>query len=167
MSFPNLFIDMQINDLATFLFKENVNNSIIELSLGGIENNKDLFFFCLDLFCKGLVLLFGTNGKVEVESLDTEKFAIIKHKIGLAGINIILDIVKIPTLEDNNTTTLSLISDTDTDTKSCPPDLVETRNAINMNELDLEYDHKPLNEYIFKLKMDNLIYNINFELIHH
>jgi hypothetical protein len=162
MSFPNLFVDMQINDLANFLFTENINDAIIELSLGGIENNKDLFFFCLDLFCKGLVLLFGTNGKVEVDILDAEKFTIIKKRMRLAGINILLNIEKIPTLENNNTTTLSLIDDL----VSSPPDLVEAKTAINMTELDLEYDHKPLNEYIFKLKMENFIYNINFELIH-
>ena len=53
-------VDMEIDDLASFLFTKNINNITTELSLGGIADNKDLFFFCLDLF--GLALGHGPVG---------------------------------------------------------------------------------------------------------
>jgi hypothetical protein len=40
-----LYMDMHIDYFADFLFIKNINNSIIELTLPEIENNKDMFFF--------------------------------------------------------------------------------------------------------------------------
>lgn len=144
---------MHINDLATFMFLKNVNNAIVELSLGGVENNKDFFYFCLDLFCKGLVILFGENGKVNVESLTQEQFAIIKQKMSLAGIDVKLDVF----IEQQ--TTISLLDE-------APPDVDPIKTSINFNEIDMDDDNKPLSDYVFRLKMDNLLYNIHFETIH-
>jgi hypothetical protein len=155
MSQNFLDVDMHINDLATFMFLKNVNNAIVELSLGGVENNKDFFYFCLDLFCKGLVILFGENGKVNVESLTQEQFAIIKQKMSLAGIDVKLDVF----IEQK--TTISLLDD-----DTAPPDVDPIKTSINFNEIDMDDDNKPLSEYVFRLKMDNLLYNIHFETIH-
>jgi hypothetical protein len=153
MSQNFLEVDMHINDLATFMFLKNVNNAIVELSLGGVENNKDFFYFCLDLFCKGLVILFGENGKVNVESLTQEQFAIIKQKMSLAGIDVKLDVF----IEQQ--TTISLLDE-------APPDVDPIKTSINFNEIDMDDDNKPLSDYVFRLKMDNLLYNIHFETIH-
>jgi hypothetical protein len=150
----SLDVDMHINDLAEFMFLRNVNDAVIDLSLGGIENNKDLFFFCLDLFCKGLVFLFGENGKVDVEKLSLDNFKLVKQKMELAGINTKLNVLV------ENATTISLIED-----DSAPPD-VKTYNSINIHELDNESDDKDLSEYIFTLKFEKMKYNINFELVH-
>ena len=81
----HLEVDMHVNDLAEFMFTKNKSNALIELSLGGIENNKDLFFFCLDLFCKGLVILHGTENKVDLDSITMEQFGDIKNKMELAS----------------------------------------------------------------------------------
>ena len=83
---------MHINDLADFIFIKNVNDSIIQLSLNGVEDMKDLFYFCLDLFCKGLVILFGQDNKVEVEIITLEQFMLLRKKMANAGININLNI---------------------------------------------------------------------------
>jgi hypothetical protein len=151
-----LEVDMHIDDLANFMFVRNVNNALVELSLGGIENNKDLFFFCLDLFCKGLVLLFGENGKVDVESLTEEKFNLVKQKMHLAGIDVKLDIY----MDPSQSTTVSLINDNE------PPDVEPIKTSVNINELDMDDDNKPLSEYVFRLRLDSIIYNIHFDIVH-
>lgn len=82
-----LEVDMHINDLANFVFLENVNHAEIYLELHGVEDQKDLFYFCLDLFCKGLVLMYGNGGnKVNVEDITMEQFATIQKRMRLAGI---------------------------------------------------------------------------------
>lgn len=137
-------VDMHVDDLATFMFLKNKNNAIVELSLGGIENNKDLFFFCLDLLCKGLVLLYGENGRVDVEILTLDSFKLIEKKMALAGIHVKLHIESIA------------IDPTE-----------ECVNAINLDDINLQSDNELLTDYVFKMKMDSIIYNIAFELVHH
>lgn len=154
----HLEVDMHVNDLAEFMFTKNTNNALIELSLGGIENNKDLFFFCLDLFCKGLVILHGTDNKVNLDSITMEQFGDIKNKMELAGIQVNLELIALP---ENENTTISLIEENEE-----PSDVEAITNSVNLNEIDQEYDHKQLNEYVFRLKMDKLIFLITFNLIH-
>lgn len=157
----HLEVDMHVNDLAEFMFTKNKNNALIELSLGGIENNKDLFFFCLDLFCKGLVILYGTDNKVDLDSITMEQFGDIKNKMELAGIQVNLELTALP---ENENTTISLIGD-GTDGEE-PADIQEITNSVNLTEIDQEYDHKQLNEYVFRLKMNKYIFLITFNLIH-
>jgi hypothetical protein len=160
----HLEVDMHVNDLADFMFTKNVNNALIDLSLGGIENNKDLFFFCLDLFCKGLVILHGTDNKVDLDSITMEQFGDIKNKMELAGIQVNLELQSLP---ENENTTISLIDDADgTDETGEPSDIPAITNSVNLTEIDQEYDHKQLNEYVFRLKMDKFIFFITFNLIH-
>jgi hypothetical protein len=154
----HLEVDMHVNDLAEFMFTKNKSNALIELSLGGIENNKDLFFFCLDLFCKGLVILHGTENKVDLDSITMEQFGDIKNKMELAGIQVNLELTALP---ENENTTISLIGENDE-----PADVQAITNSVNINEIDQEYDHKELHEYVFRLKMDKFIYLITFNLIH-
>jgi hypothetical protein len=154
----HLEVDMHVNDLAEFMFTKNTNNALIELSLGGIENNKDLFFFCLDLFCKGLVILYGTDNRVNLDSITMEQFGDIKNKMELAGIQVNLELTALP---ENENTTISLIEENGEE----PSDVQAITNSVNLNEIDQEYDHKQLNEYVFRLKMDKLIFLITFNLI--
>jgi hypothetical protein len=134
---------MHIDELAQFMFLENVNDIVLDLSLGGVQNNKDLFFFCLDLFCKGLVLMFGQETKsVRIEELSFENFAEVKKKMECAGIKVVLTV---------------LPSDIDSD---------ETKLSLNLEELEKDSDDKPFESYEFKLKNDTLLYLVSFELIH-
>ena len=137
-------VEMHIDDLADFMFLKNKNDAIIDLSLGGIENNKDMFFFCLDLFCKGLVTLYGVDGKVDVEELKMEAFQVVYHKMSLAGINVKLDIQNI---DD-------------------PPDLIDNNNSINLENINDDTNDKNLKDYVFTMHMDTILYNVSFELIH-
>lgn len=160
------YMEMHINHLADFMFLKNTNNTIIELELNGVEDNKDLFFFLVDLFCKGLVLLFGTDNKVEVGNLSMEDFNTVKQKMALAGVDVNLLITEITSDEENELAeeadTRAQYKDTDVD---APNDIEPANKYVNLNDLEKEPNDKALSEYIFKLKQQKVIYNINFTLL--
>lgn len=146
---PFYEVDMQIDDLAKFLFTENVNNVTIELSLGGIEDNKDLFFFCLDLFCKGLVLLYGKGSRsVSIDTISEEQFKNIKSKMLCAGIKVDLSIYPL---------------DIDVDVKT---EDNKSISILNIEELNSAPSNKLLQEYEFKLINHDMMYIVNFNLVH-
>lgn len=138
-------IELEIDDLADFMFKRNVNNVVLELSLGGLENNKDLFYFILDLFCKGLVAMFGNGtNSVDVDTITYDNFMSIKEKMFCAGIEVNMEYYP------------NDISSGDS----------ETKTVINTDEINNASDDKPLNEYIFKLYTLKNQYLISFNLVH-
>ena len=127
-----------ILEFATYMFFENKDNRLIRLNLQGIENNKDLFLFLIDLFCKGLVICYGINNTVNFDDLDINKFNNIKQKMFNAGIIINLELIQ-------------------TD--------VALPTHINSAEIDSESDNKELEDYIFKIYKDTQIYEIRFSLV--
>jgi hypothetical protein len=140
-------IELEIDELANFMFKRNENNVVLELSLGGIENNKDLFYFVLDLFCKGLVLMFGNEtNSVDVDTITYDNFLTIKEKMLCAGIQVNMENYPndIP-LNDEN---------------------ISQRVVINTDEINEASDDKELNEYVFKLYSLKNQYIISFSLVH-
>jgi hypothetical protein len=134
-----LYVDMEVDDFAIFVFEKNINNALIDLSLGGVENNKDLFFFLVDLMCKGLVILFGNNKKLELDTITSNDFGFIKSKLALAGIKIMLNVIE---------------------------NIENIPSNVNIRELDYYPDDIPLNEFTFKVTTMDLIYEITFELSH-
>ncbi len=133
-----LYVDMEIDDFATFLFKRNVNNAIIELSLGGVENNKDLFLFLVDLVCKGLVLLFGEDNRVELDAVTLDDFKLIAKKLYCAGISVDLEV--------------------ETNEGDLP--------GINLYEIENKPDDLPLSEFKFKITSVSFTYKLGFALVH-
>lgn len=140
-------IELEIDELANFMFIRNENNVVLELSLGGIENNKDLFFFLLDLFCKGLVLMFGNGtNSVDVDTITYENFISIKEKMACAGIQVNMEYYP---------NDISLNQDN-----------LSKKVVINTDEINEASDNKALNEYIFKLYSLKNQYIISFSLVH-
>jgi hypothetical protein len=140
-------VELEIDELANFMFKRNDNNVVLELSLGGIENNKDLFYFILDLFCKGLVLMFGNGtNSVDVDTITYDNFLSIKEKMLCAGIQVNMEYYPndIPSNDENMT----------------------KRAIINTDEINEANDNKPLSEYVFKLLSLKNQYIISFALVH-
>lgn len=126
-----------ITEFSEYMFKNNTNNRKIQLNLEGIENNKDLFLFFIDLFCKGLVICFGENNSIDFDTLDLDKFAYIKQKMGNAGIHINLSIDQNP---------------------------IYMNTSINSAEIDSQDPNKSVHEYVFKIYKGELTYNITFTL---
>lgn len=135
----NIQIDMQVDDFATFMFKENTNNARIELSLGGVENNKDLFCFFVDILCKGLVILYGKDNKIQIDDLTIHEFEMIKNKMLLAGIQVTLE-----TEENINHIT----------------------PRVNIREIEFIDDNAALDQFHLQVISTYLIYRIKFNVIH-
>ena len=135
----NIQIDMQVDDFATFMFKENTNNARIELSLGGVENNKDLFCFFVDILCKGLVILYGKDNKIQIDDLTIHEFEMIKNKMLLAGIQVTLE------TEEN---------------------IHHITPRVNIREIEFIDDNAPLDQFHLQVISTYLIYRIKFNVIH-
>lgn len=136
-------VEMSVDYLADFIFKKNINNAAVELSLDGLSNAKDFFFFCLDLFCKGLVCMFGNgNNMVQLQDLKMEDFIKIRDKLVLAGIDARLEVH--------------------------PPDIdiQPLELQLNMKELREAPDDMPLKDYKFIIKCNEFTYIIKFNVVH-
>jgi len=134
------YMDVSINDLISFLFLANKDDAKVEMSLDGIEHNKDMFMFCLDIFCKGLVVLYsdGTN-HVELTKLTLENFDFVRCKMRNAGIDVFLEI--------------------DQDTKQTPASLNFDHILALPNDLDVD-------KYHFEIRTPDGTYKIHFKLFH-
>lgn len=148
MGEQNQFLDvnMGVGDLAEFMFVRNVNHAILDLALGGIENNKDLFCFILDLFCKGLVLMFGNETRsVNIEDITMDNFQLLKQKMLCAGINISLQVFPADLVSEDGQT---------------------QRAMLNLDEINASADNLPLEAYEFKVQNTQSTYVISFNLVH-
>lgn len=132
---------MAVDDLSRFMFKDNINDAIIELQLGGVENNKDLFCFLVDLLCKGLVIMFGEPGKtrLELEKLTEEDFHVIQRKMALTGIDVELYV---------------------------KPNLDNEPASVNLREIEFLPNDAPLSDFVFRVTSSSFIYRIKFNIVH-
>ena len=84
-------IENEIEDMIPIIF-ENKKDTAINMSLVGIEDIYDLFCFCLDLFIKGLIFLYGTDdNKLNLDSLDQEMLNFTVKQLKKAGIIVTIE----------------------------------------------------------------------------
>jgi hypothetical protein len=132
-------MDIHVDELAQFVFVNNPPKYAFALSLAGLENTKELFFFLLDLFCKGLVLLFAKNGAktIDMTSISQDDFDTVRSKLSCAGIYVHLDI----NTSDNNKVT-----------------------HVNMAELINREANGPLESYVLTVAFGGAKYQLYFSL---
>jgi hypothetical protein len=87
----NSEIEMHVDDLAEFLYVKNKSNARINLDLQGIEDIKDLFCFCIDLLCKGLIYVCN-NTNIDLDTITEDKFKLTSDKLSRTGIQTNLSI---------------------------------------------------------------------------
>ena len=91
--------EVEINDitkLVEFVFVENRGNNRMIIESTDFKDNRDLYFFCIELTMKGLSYLYGGgNGKVDIDDLSMEQIENVKSKLGNAAIELLLDIDEI------------------------------------------------------------------------
>lgn len=142
---PTVNVEMHINDLADFVFKRNIHNSEIYLQLFEVENIQDLFFFCLDLFCKGLVMLYGSENRVCLEDLTMEQFVEVRKKMLLAGIEVTLNVEPI-----------DLDGEEPSDATNQPVTMIRViESTLNVS----------LSDYKFHVRTQKMMYTIHFDLV--
>jgi len=123
-----------IDEFVDFIFIKNNNNINIELP---VENNKELLCFCIDLMCRGLVLLFGSNKRIELDNISMNDFEIIKNKMALAGIHINLNII---------------------------PNIENKPIRVNIRDIDNYPDNLNLKDFKFTVITLDFIYSVTFEI---
>lgn len=135
-------IEINIDELADYVFNINRENpKWMQLDITGLENPKDLFCMCLDLFCKGMVIMHGSENRVYVDDLDAAKFQEIAKCMHWAGVRC----------------HLSLMADSNE----------KNKGDVLLNSLRTIQgmpDHLPLNEYSFSLKVGDNMCNLYFSL---
>jgi hypothetical protein len=146
-------VEMSVNYLANFIFLENTKDIKITLQSDEFDNAKDMFFFILDLYFKGMVLLYGKkndnfSSSVILNELSLEQIDFIKDKLKNAHIKLNFDYYHYTNIEEGNL------------------DILEKYKKSNMTLLTSFADNLNIKEYIFKLSMGEYIYFINFEILH-
>tara|TARA_Y100000389_G_scaffold190699_1_gene215816 strand:- start:305 stop:730 length:426 start_codon:yes stop_codon:yes gene_type:complete len=130
-----------ITKLANFIID---TKSPLAIESQDFKNNRDLFFFCIELTTKMLSIKYGNNnGQFNIEDLNLDQIKFIKNKLIKSCIQFNLNIEY---SEYNNGEIADII-------------YVIPDNDIK-NNIDLD-------KYIMIIKKKNKQYNINFELIYY
>ncbi len=82
-------VGVSLQDLANIIFVANKHDAAIELTLRQLEGPRDLFFFLLHLFCKGIVLVSGAaagTGSVSLDDLPASTLATASRKMANIGV---------------------------------------------------------------------------------
>tara|TARA_B110000261_G_C13018901_1_gene331262 strand:+ start:157 stop:624 length:468 start_codon:yes stop_codon:yes gene_type:complete len=140
------------NELLEHIYFKNLQNKRILIEVNSIKSTKELFKFCLDLFCKGLVLCHGDDTKrVEIDSLSMSQIQEVIDKLSYTGIMTIIQV---------------LIKDPNSD-EAHKDDTVMCRTILqdSVNKIEHYPDNDILKTYNFKIKVGNNIFCIFFDIM--
>ncbi len=153
-----------INTLAKFIFIDNSNNHPIDLVIDeGCSNTKELFYICVELLTTGLKLLYGNEyGKVSLQDLTIEQLKVIKKKLLLAKIDFEIDMIDNKEILNDLETYLNSKENLSDDKNTESNDRMIQNLLFSVDDLE---DNLPLNEYCFKIELEDRIYFVNFNLL--
>lgn len=141
-----------LHELALIVFKNN-NDSELLLGLGdNIKTNKELFSFCFQLFCSGLVVLFGEGNKVTLNQLSTSQLETMKTKMKRAHIHI-----KTVTYDLDTAILLDIVEKDHVSNET----LVLTNSIAKLNSMKPDEN---LEEYELTLLLHGSIMQLHFEI---
>jgi hypothetical protein len=145
--------NIDVSEVANYIFKTN-NDKEILLNVNSIKTSRDLFFFLFDIFCKGLVILYGENNKMKLNDLQPYQFDEMKDKLKYAHIRLNMEMY-----DKNTAVILDLLPDNDG---------FDERSIIkkSIDDILLMTENEELNKYTFKLYMNEYLFCINFDIIH-
>lgn len=147
--------NIDIHELAAFIFLKNTEENQLYLHITSLKTKKQLFFLLFDLFCKGLILLYGSGNRLLLNKLDMSQFDELKRKLKCAHVNLIL------TLYDAKTAQLLDL---------LPPDVKDHQESSiirsSLNKILEMDDDEDLVNYQFHLYMNDTLFCINFDIIH-
>lgn len=129
-------IENEIDDMVPIIFS-NKTNLPINMSVSGIQDNYDMFCFCMDLFIKGIIYLYGNReSKLNIATLSNENIENVIFLMKKAGVNVIFH--KIPLT-------------------------IRLMNAVSIPPKNEE--KKELSDYVLEIIIDNVLYKISYEFI--
>lgn len=136
-----------LEEYASIMFCQNQNDNDLPLLLDEVATSKDLFCLCIDLLCRGLILMFGNSTHhVELSDLSMQQFEMLKNKMKRGGIIPHLSVAPfqnpLPELLDKH----------------------NIRNTINSHEIISYPDNMPLEEYNFSVTTSDKIFTVRFHI---
>lgn len=143
--------NIELDALAPMIFLKNVNNLPIEINIreySDLKNGKDMFFFLIDLFFKGLYYSRALNDVVHDEKITLnditleEIFTVISK---MKNANIIMHLEYIESIDDWELCFKRMLESSYRDAKLCD-------DSISLEQLH------------FKLPFNDSLYKISFEL---
>ena len=135
---------LNVDDFARYIFLEHPSNVSIDISMAdcNVNTSKDIFYFCMDLLLKGIVIMFGKDNKVNVDEISREQFDVVNRRLSLIGIRCTLA----------------------AEALEYPLSTIEALSRIrNMYSLPEDLD---LKDYAFEISSGNTLYRIKFDLFH-
>lgn len=144
-------LNIDINELAKYIFVTNqTERNEIFLDVKSLKTNKELFFFFFELFCKGLVLLFGEGSKLCLDTLAMEQLDAVRGLMRFAHIK--LNVV---------------VYDEDTAKMIDEIEVADERKIVNdsMQKLRASKSDLQISEYVFNLFINKVLYIISFEVV--
>jgi hypothetical protein len=143
--------NIDVSELANYIFKKNDCKELY-ININCLKTKKELFFFLFDIFCKGIILLYGENNKIKLNNLGPHQFEEIEKKLRYAHI-------KLNMIHYDLETAMLL--------DLLPQNEVNERNIIqeSINDIMKMNDNANLYDYVIKLFMNNTLFCINFDII--
>ena len=132
-------------------FTNTIPSCNFKLHLPNANNNKDVFLFCFDLFCKGLIFLFGNkcnnNISVNFNNLSEYQLDEVRKKLKLLGIS-------------THILTYDLHTAALLDFPITPKLFPQSIDNINKQPSDLS-----LNEYVVRGVTNETMFELYFEIL--
>lgn len=158
--------NVNYNELVEYIYEKNQGKRIV-IQAESVNTAKELFYFCLDLFCKGLLYLFGDeHNRVRIDTMSLSQIQKVIDKLGYTGIMTIIHIEQKSVFMNNKeqygyVDHLSLTSqDVVSITSPSPSQFVQN----SLNNIEKKTDNQDLSSYKFHLVNKDLIYIIHFEI---
>jgi hypothetical protein len=151
----NLIKHRNVNyqELVKYIFVENNGKKII-LQNNDLRTNKDIFTFCFDLFCKGLLICHGyADNVVHIDNLTLDDIRIVIDKLSYSGI---ITIIQVET---------DLLENGDEDNYQDRQKSAHYVISESIRLLNAANDNDQLDNFSFRLKVMNLIYVIRFKIV--
>ncbi len=133
--------------LNKFLKTDCYNEMGCMLMLSHVNKQKEIFFFCFELLCKCLVILYGENNRLNLSVLRIQDLEFVKTKMKQLC-------VKVNTIEYDIQTARLIDMDVNCNLM---------QNSLNV--IMAQYDNEPLKNYIIQVQVDSTIIEISFEII--
>ena len=133
--------------LNKFLKTDYYDSMGCRLMLPHMTKQKEIFFFCFDLLCQCLVILYGENNRLNLSVLRSQDLDFVKTKLKKLC-------VKVNTIEYDIQTAKLL-------------DMNIHCNLMqnSLNAIMAQNDNEPLKNYIIQVQVDKTIVEISFEII--
>jgi hypothetical protein len=148
-----------MHEMSNRIFKHNDQGYEMLLGLDqSVKTNKELFSFCFQLFCNGLVLLYGDEQKVLLNALSMEQLDTIRKKMKCVHIH-----VKIATYDLDTAYLLDIVEKPTSPQNQLRPNEGSVL-AKSMAAIRTQGENDALEDYALTLMMHGNVMQIHFEI---